>query len=72
MTSFERMRSALSFSEPDRVPFDLCGTTVTGISRTKLLELLADEGFEQSCTIAGFPGLDRSRHLPGGPGPDRR
>jgi uroporphyrinogen decarboxylase len=64
MTSFERMRSALSFSEPDRVPFDLCGTTVTGISRTKLLELLADEGFEQSCTIPdivqgiGIPSRD--------------
>ena len=32
MESIERVRETLNFSEPDRVPFDLCGTTVTGIA----------------------------------------
>jgi uroporphyrinogen decarboxylase len=32
MTSLERIRTTLSHREPDRVPYDLAGTTVTSIS----------------------------------------
>ena len=31
MTSRERVRRAITFSEPDRIPIDLGGTKVTGI-----------------------------------------
>jgi uroporphyrinogen decarboxylase len=51
MTSLERVATALSHAEPDRVPFDLCGSTVTGISRSKLLDLMEDEGFNPRCAI---------------------
>jgi uroporphyrinogen decarboxylase len=33
MKSSERLNIALNHNEPDRVPYDLCGTTVTGISK---------------------------------------
>ncbi|HSN50605.1 MAG TPA: hypothetical protein VLR52_05185, partial [Bacteroidales bacterium] len=33
MTSSERLDIALNHKEPDRVPYDLAGTTVTGISK---------------------------------------
>jgi uroporphyrinogen decarboxylase len=33
MTSLERVRSALAHCEPDRVPYDLGGTILTGINR---------------------------------------
>ena len=33
MTGSERLDTTLSHKEPDRVPYDLAGTTVTGISK---------------------------------------
>jgi uroporphyrinogen decarboxylase len=33
MTSIERISKALNFQEADRVPFDLCGTTVSAFSK---------------------------------------
>lgn len=33
MKSFERLNATLNHSEPDRVPYDLAGTTVTGINK---------------------------------------
>ncbi|MFQ8807333.1 MAG: hypothetical protein ACLR8Y_22870 [Alistipes indistinctus] len=33
MNSRERMIKALNHQEPDRVPYDLAGTTVTGICK---------------------------------------
>jgi len=38
-TSFERVRAALEHKEPDRVPFDIGGTMVTGINVNALREL---------------------------------
>ncbi len=34
MKSFERLNLTLNHKEPDRVPYDLAGTTVTGINKT--------------------------------------
>ena len=39
MTSRERVLTALSHNEPDRVPYDLCGTHVTAISKGAYVNL---------------------------------
>ena len=40
MDSFKRVLKAINFKEPDRVPLDICGTTVSGIAITTLKKLL--------------------------------
>jgi uroporphyrinogen decarboxylase len=82
MNSIERVQAALNHREPDRVPFDLGGTTVTGIHVTayeKLrnyldmssVEVQIDDLVEQLAVIdvdvAERLGPDCSRLAPGAP-----
>ncbi len=46
MNSRERMLKTLNFEEPDRVPFDLAGTTWTGITNTAYQNLRKYLGFQ--------------------------
>jgi uroporphyrinogen decarboxylase len=42
--SFERLNIALNHSEPDRIPYDIAGTTVTGISRKAFINAMEYKG----------------------------
>jgi uroporphyrinogen decarboxylase len=44
MHSRERIKTTLSHKEPDRVPYDLCGTTVTSITRNAYLRAMQHRG----------------------------
>ena len=44
MNSRERMIKALNHQEPDRVPYDLAGTTVTGICKGAFLNAMKERG----------------------------
>ncbi len=44
MTSRERIDTALCHREPDRVPYDLAGTTVTGITRNAYIKAMRFRG----------------------------
>jgi uroporphyrinogen decarboxylase len=44
MTSRERIAQALEHREPDRVPYDLSGTTVTGITRNAYVRAMRHRG----------------------------
>ena len=44
MTGRERIQRALEHREPDRVPYDLAGTTVTGITRNAYLKTMRHRG----------------------------
>lgn len=44
MTSRERIDLALRHREPDRIPYDLAGTTVTGISRNAYIKAMEFRG----------------------------
>lgn len=44
MNSKERIISAINFQEPDRVPLDLCGTTVTAFSQIAYTEAMKHKG----------------------------
>ena len=46
MTGYERLTCTLEHREPDRVPFDLVGTTVSGINIHALKAFLAHLGLE--------------------------
>ncbi len=48
MNSRERIIKALNHQESDRVPFDLAGTTWTGITKTAYLNLLKQLGYEEN------------------------
>ena len=53
MTSLERIRTTLSHQEPDRVPYDLAGTTVTSIS---------PEAYRRAMVFRGLsPGYNERR-----------
>lgn len=45
MNSFERLNIALNHNEPDRVPYDLAGTTVTGISKKAFVRAMEFKGW---------------------------
>jgi uroporphyrinogen decarboxylase len=45
MTSSERLDISLNHKEPDRVPYDLAGTTVTGISKKAFLRAMRYRGW---------------------------
>lgn len=49
MTSLERIRTALSHREPDRVPYDLAGTTVTSISPVAYRRAMSFRGLPPDC-----------------------
>ena len=44
MKSSERLNTALNHNEPDRVPYDLAGTTVTGISKKAFIRAMEYRG----------------------------
>jgi len=44
MNSLERLNRALNHSEPDRIPFDLAGTTVTGINKRAFIKAMEYRG----------------------------
>ena len=44
MKSFERLNTTLSHKEPDRVPYDLAGTTVTGINKKAFMRAMEYRG----------------------------
>ena len=44
MNSFERLNAALNHTEPDRVPYDIAGTTVTGISKKAYISAMKYRG----------------------------
>jgi uroporphyrinogen decarboxylase len=45
MLSFERLATSLNHEEPDRVPYDLAGTTVTGISKKAYVRAMEYKGW---------------------------
>jgi uroporphyrinogen decarboxylase len=44
MTGAERLTTALNHSEPDRIPYDIAGTTVTGITKKAYLKAMEFRG----------------------------
>lgn len=50
-TSFERVRTALAHKEPDRIPFDVGGTMVTGINVSALRNLQKHLGLSEDVSI---------------------
>src|SRR5665648_293169 len=44
MNSLERLNAALNHKEPDRVPYDLAGTTVTGINKKAFVRAMEFRG----------------------------
>ena len=57
MNSRERVLAALNHKEPDRVPFDLGGTVITGIHHKAYTALRDDTG-------AARPRTEDHRHDP--------
>jgi uroporphyrinogen decarboxylase len=51
MTSVERLVESLNHKEPDRVPYDLAGTTVTGISRKAFIRAMEYRGISKEFEI---------------------
>jgi len=51
MDSFERVSKAINFKEADRVPLDICGTTVTGIAINILKKLLKKYNWKSEIDI---------------------
>jgi uroporphyrinogen decarboxylase len=51
MKSSERLEAALNHKEPDRVPYDLAGTTVTGISKKAFIRAMEYRGFSSEFDI---------------------
>jgi uroporphyrinogen decarboxylase len=48
MNSSERLDTALNHEEPDRVPYDIAGTTVTGISKKAFIKAMEYRGISTS------------------------
>jgi len=51
MTSYERVKAALEHKEPDKIPFDLGGTMVSGINVNALADLKKYLGFSSSAEV---------------------
>ncbi len=51
MTSHERVQAALNHQEPDKIPFDLGGTMVSGINISALVELKKHLGLEKPAEV---------------------
>ncbi len=61
MSHRERVMKALNHEEPDRVPIDLGGTTVTGIDLMAYVRLAEYLGFEEEAGVADEPFSQRLR-----------
>jgi uroporphyrinogen decarboxylase len=44
MNGFERLNATLNHSEPDRIPYDIAGTTVSGITKNAFLKAMGFRG----------------------------
>ncbi|MCK9412591.1 MAG: hypothetical protein M0Q53_09840 [Prolixibacteraceae bacterium] len=55
MNSLERLNIALSHKEPDRIPYDLAGTTVTGINKKAFVRAMEYRGLS---TVYEKKGID--------------
>ena len=44
MNSKERLNATINHKEPDRIPYDIAGTTVTGISRKAFIKAMEYRG----------------------------
>lgn len=55
MTGIERLNISLDHREPDRIPFDLAGTTVTGISKKAFIKAMEYRGLS---TVYEIKGID--------------
>ena len=55
MTGRERISAALGHLEGDRVPYDLCGTTVTAITRNAYVQAMRMRGLKEDF---GFENID--------------
>jgi uroporphyrinogen decarboxylase len=51
MKSYERLNKALNHIEPDRIPYDIAGTTVTGISRKAFVKAMEYRGLSAEYEI---------------------
>ena len=51
MNSFERLNKSLNHTEPDRVPYDLSGTTVTGICKKAFLRAMEYRNLPADCEL---------------------
>lgn len=51
MNSYERVKAALEHKEPDKIPFDLGGTMVSGINVNALAELKKYLGMESPAKV---------------------
>jgi uroporphyrinogen decarboxylase len=51
MTGYERVKAALDHKEPDKIPFDLGGTMVSGINVKALAELKKYLGLESQAMV---------------------
>ena len=54
MKSFERLNITLNHNEPDRIPYDIAGTTVTGISK---------KAFIKAMEYRGLPAVFESKEI---------
>ncbi len=52
MTSRERIQTTLNHQEPDRVPYDLAGTTITGICKGAFLNAMKERGLSPAYDLA--------------------
>jgi uroporphyrinogen decarboxylase len=51
MTGSQRLNTSLNHNEPDRVPYDLAGTTVTGISKKAFIKAMQYRGMSSEYEI---------------------
>jgi uroporphyrinogen decarboxylase len=59
MTSSDRLDASLNHKEPDRVPYDLAGTTVTGISRKAYLRAMEFRGYKAEFESKGVDPIQQ-------------
>jgi len=59
MNSFERLNIALSHKEPDRIPYDLAGTTVTGINKKAFVRAMEFRGLSTDYEKKGIDPIQQ-------------
>jgi uroporphyrinogen decarboxylase len=59
MNSFERLNIALSHKEPDRIPYDLAGTTVTGINKKAFVRAMEYRGLSTDYEKKGIDPIQQ-------------
>jgi uroporphyrinogen decarboxylase len=59
MLSSERLATSLNHKEPDRVPYDLAGTTVTGISKKAYVRAMEYKGWSPEYEMKGIDPIQQ-------------